>query len=94
MNDDEVVIRRGLDDNDEVLLTPPADKQGIETVRLPGSGDKPKNATGDTAETAKPVPVKPNGAGAAPSAAPGAPIAGNGGKSVRLDKPKPSATKS
>ena len=59
MNDDEVVIRRGLDEGDEILLSAPADAAGMETVRLPGSGDKPKEATGDTAQSAKPLPVPP-----------------------------------
>jgi RND family efflux transporter MFP subunit len=59
MNDDEVVIRRGLEANDEVLLTPPPDKADIETVRLPGSGNKPKVEAGDTTES-KAVPVKPS----------------------------------
>ena len=59
MNDDEVVIRRGLDEGDEVLLSAPLDAQGVETLRLPGSGDKPKEATGDTSQSARPLPVKP-----------------------------------
>jgi RND family efflux transporter MFP subunit len=59
MNDDEVVIRRGLDEGDEILLSAPVDAAGMETVRLPGSGDKPKEATGDTAQSAKPIPVPP-----------------------------------
>lgn len=69
MNDDEVVIRRGLEANDEVLLAPPANRAEVETVRLPGSGDKPKELTGDTTES-KPIPVKPSekGTARAPSA--------------------------
>lgn len=59
MNDDEVVIRRGVEDGDELLLSAPQNREGIETVRLPGSGDKPKEATGDTAKSAKPIPVTP-----------------------------------
>jgi RND family efflux transporter MFP subunit len=59
MNDDEVVIRRGLEEKDEVLLAPPPNKADVETVRLPGSGDKAKVETGDTTQS-KAVPVKPS----------------------------------
>jgi RND family efflux transporter MFP subunit len=68
MNDDEVVVTKGLEANDEVLLSPPANKAEIETVRLPGSGNKPKTETGDTTQS-KPVPVKPNDGKNASSAA-------------------------
>lgn len=67
MNDDEVVIRRGLDEGDEVLLSAPLDREGIETVRLPGSGDKPAETQGDTAPGAKPVPVPPGGTSTTPT---------------------------
>jgi RND family efflux transporter MFP subunit len=59
MNDDEVVIRRGLDAGDEVVLSAPLNREGIETVRLPGSGQTPRDATGDTAQSTKPLPVAP-----------------------------------
>jgi RND family efflux transporter MFP subunit len=65
MNDDEVVIRRGLESGDEVVLSAPLDREGVETIRLPGSGQKPRDASGDTAQTAKPLPVTPG-----PTAAP------------------------
>ena len=45
MNDEEVVIERGLDANDDVLLSPPLDHDKIAMTRLPGS----KVITGDTA---------------------------------------------
>jgi RND family efflux transporter MFP subunit len=59
MNDDEVVIVRGLDADDEVLLSPPDAQAQFETVRLPGSGNTPKPAGGDSAAGPKPVPVNP-----------------------------------
>ncbi|MBV6521680.1 MAG: hypothetical protein MNPFHGCM_01824 [Gemmatimonadaceae bacterium] len=58
MNDNEVVIVRGLEENAEVLLSSPSDKQGIATVRLPGSGGKPEPGPGDTTRS-RSVPVKP-----------------------------------
>ena len=70
MNDDEVVIRRGLEEGDEVLLSPPANREGIETVRLPGSGNRPKESRGDTAAEARPIPVPPPPAAGSRSAAP------------------------
>ncbi|MEP7346438.1 MAG: hypothetical protein ABI877_14300, partial [Gemmatimonadaceae bacterium] len=75
MNDDEVVIRRGLEEKDEVLLAPPPNKADVETVRLPGSGNKPKVETGDTTQST-PVPVKPSdakGTARAPSGRPAPP---------------------
>ncbi|MGQ0649424.1 MAG: efflux RND transporter periplasmic adaptor subunit [Gemmatimonadaceae bacterium] len=72
MNDDEVVIRRGLQNGDEIYLSPPANRGGVETVRLPGSGDKPKETQGDTARGSTPIPVKPEAPATPPrnSAAP------------------------
>lgn len=58
MNDDEVVITRGLAENDRVLLSPPADKDKLVLVRLPGSKAPPRPANGDTAVGAKQIPVK------------------------------------
>ncbi len=45
MNDEEVVIARGLAEDDEVLLSPPADRDNLKMVRLPGS----KVPSGDSA---------------------------------------------
>jgi RND family efflux transporter MFP subunit len=59
MNDDAVVILKGLDDGDEVFLSPPADPTGIETVRLPGSADKPKETPGDSAKS-RTIPLAPD----------------------------------
>ncbi len=61
MNDDEVVIAKGLKVDDRVLLTAPADHDHMEIERLPGSqageppagkavGDSAPVAGGDTAE--------------------------------------------
>jgi hypothetical protein len=61
MNDDEVVIVRGLDGDDRVLLLPPPDREQIALTRLPaGAPDSlpppPPPAGGDTAVRAAPVP--------------------------------------
>jgi len=50
MSDDEVVIVRGLEENDRVLLTPPLDHEHITLTRLPASvRDSLPVAGGDTA---------------------------------------------
>jgi hypothetical protein len=62
-NDNEIVIAKGLEKDDRVLLTPPADRDKIEMKTLPGAkpgtGGLPQPGPADTASTAKPVPVKP-----------------------------------
>jgi HlyD family secretion protein len=63
MNDEEVIIARGLDANDEVLLSPPLDHDKISMTRLPGS----KVISGDSASGQK-LPAAP-----APTAAPKSP---------------------
>jgi len=55
MNDDEVVVSKGLDEGDRVLLSPPEDKDKLELVRLPASEAPPKTG-GDTAVGARPIP--------------------------------------
>jgi hypothetical protein len=55
MNDNDVIIARGLDENDRVLLSPPVDKDKLTLVRLPGSTTPPK-AGGDTALGARTIP--------------------------------------
>ncbi len=72
MNDDEVIIKRGLAEGDRVLLSPPSDAAQLETIRLPGSGNVPKAGMGDSAVPARPVPVRP-GAAPQPTAPSGAP---------------------
>jgi RND family efflux transporter MFP subunit len=69
MNDDEVVILRGLEEDDRVLLTAPLDRDRISLVRLPGSkaGDSTRTRVGgDTAvdkvtipPAGQPAPVRP-----------------------------------
>ena len=44
MNDNEVVVRRGLARGDEVLLAPPADAASLETRRLPDAVATPASA--------------------------------------------------
>jgi len=56
MNDDEIIVTKGLEENDRVLLSPPPEKDRLKLVRLPGSEDRP-TAGGDT--TAPAVPLKP-----------------------------------
>ncbi|MFP5353923.1 MAG: efflux RND transporter periplasmic adaptor subunit [Gemmatimonadota bacterium] len=60
MNDDEIIIKRGLAEDDRVLLSPPADAAQLETVRLPGTGGVPQAKPGDSALPARPVPVRPD----------------------------------
>jgi hypothetical protein len=57
MNDDEVVVARGLDENDRVLLSPPADRGDLELVRLPGSPAPARR--GDTAAPRVPLANPP-----------------------------------
>lgn len=57
MNDDEVVVTRGLSENDRVLLSPPANKEKLALVRLSGT-DAP-TADGDSTRGRQQVPVTP-----------------------------------
>jgi hypothetical protein len=72
MNDNEIVVRRGVDKDDRVLLSVPSDKTGIKTVTIPGL--KPITAPTVGSDTAKgvtlpatkkspapPIPAKPKG---------------------------------
>jgi len=69
-NDNEIVVAKGLEKDDRVFLTPPADRDKIEMKTLPGAkpgtGGLPQPGPADTPSTAKPVPVKP----AVPAATP------------------------
>ena len=71
MNDNEIVVRRGVEAGERVLLAPPADRVGIQTVSIPGL--KPITAPvagGDTAKSVKaPIPATRTGAGSAPASA-------------------------
>jgi RND family efflux transporter MFP subunit len=71
MNDNEVIVARGLEPGDEVLLAAPANVASVSTVELPG---RPKSAApakpSDSAQRSTPVPAMPSPA--APAAAPAA----------------------
>ncbi len=80
MNDNEIVVRRGVAAGDRVLLTPPADHASVQTVVIPGlqpitapvaGGDTAKSAkvpaAGDTAKGAKAPSSAPRAAAAAPA---------------------------
>ncbi len=58
MSEDEIVITKGLEEGDRVLLSAPADRDRLALIRLPGStaGAPP---SGDTAASATPIPVAP-----------------------------------
>ena len=60
LNDNDVVIQRGLDITDHVLLSPPADKDKLKIEKLAGSRNVPASKPGDDAQPpAQAVPVKP-----------------------------------
>jgi RND family efflux transporter MFP subunit len=67
MNDDEVVITRGLNENDRVLLSPPAGHEKLALARLSG-GDAP-TVEGDSTQGRQQVPVTPPPGPASPPAA-------------------------
>lgn len=67
MNDDEVVIVKGLEEGDAVLMTPPPDRDALELARLPGSGAPPQGPSGDTAQR---TPVPAGGRPTSPSVPP------------------------
>ena len=53
MSDDEVVVLRGLGDNDRVLLAPPPDHETLKLAQLTGPSLKPKTSiAGDSARAA------------------------------------------
>jgi hypothetical protein len=68
MNDNEIVVRRGVEAGDRVLLAPPTDRTGISTSTIPGlmpttapiaggdTGKSVKMPSGSTAPTA-PAPT-------------------------------------
>lgn len=74
MNDNEIVVRRGVEAGDRVLLTPPTDRSGIETSTI--SGLMPTTAPvagGDTAKSVKLPSKEPAGSAPAPAAGTPAP---------------------
>ena len=69
--ENEIVIAKGLEKDDRVMLTAPADKDELTLKTLPGVKPvPPQPGAADTPSTAKPVPVRP-----APNAAPAPPAA-------------------
>jgi hypothetical protein len=93
MNDDEVVIVKGLDEGDRVLLTPPPNRDKLALVRLPGStagAVPPAHAGGDTALSRTLPPASPPAAAQAkpPAAAPAKPPAGTPAKRRAAAPPK------
>ena len=55
MNDNEIIVRKGLTKDDVVYLTPPADTSGIKTEKIEGlkpivpAAEKPATPTPDSA---------------------------------------------
>ena len=74
MNDNEIIVRRGLAKDDQVYLTTPADKEGIKTEIIPGLKPTIPGTTGDTAKAvtlpAKPTAAPPAGTKPVPVARP------------------------
>jgi len=59
-NENEIVIAKGLERDDRVMLTAPADRDKLELKTLPGTKPlPPQPGPADTPSTAKRVPVKP-----------------------------------
>jgi hypothetical protein len=66
MNDNEIVVKKGLTADDRVLLTVPTDKSDVKTVTIPGlkptvtpGGDTAKSVTLPAKADAKGVPAVP-----------------------------------
>jgi hypothetical protein len=64
MNDNEIIVRKGLAKGDLVLLARPADQNGIDTEKIPGlkpvsSGDSVKAVPPPEKPTSVTLPVKP-----------------------------------
>ena len=73
MNDDEVVIVKGLEEGQTVLLSPPLNRSELEVQRLPGSASMPPaGATGDTTQKTT-VPPSPPAEKKSPAPTPPAP---------------------
>jgi RND family efflux transporter MFP subunit len=58
MNDNEIIVRKGLAKEDRVLLTPPPDKATLKTVVIPGLKPMTPGVSGDSAKSVT-LPVKP-----------------------------------
>jgi RND family efflux transporter MFP subunit len=77
MNDNEIVVRRGVEAGDRVLLAPPTDRSGIATSTIPGlmpttapiaGGDTAKSVKMPTKAPAPPAPAVTGTGAAAPAA--------------------------
>jgi RND family efflux transporter MFP subunit len=69
MNDNEIVVRRGVEPGDRVLLTPPADRSGVSTSTIPGlMPTTAPIAGGDTAKSMKMPSKEPARSAPTPSA--------------------------
>jgi RND family efflux transporter MFP subunit len=70
MNDNEIVVRRGLSAGERVLLTPPTDKAGIKTEIIAGLKPQAPPAAAADAPKGVSVPVKTATPASTPAAAP------------------------
>lgn len=84
MNDEDVVVTRGLSADDRVLLTPPADRERLPFEKLAG-GTRPRSLGSDTPNRSNLVPVTPTpaGTGTAATRAPKQAAQGSAGASRR-----------
>ena len=61
-NDNEIIVKKGLSQDDRVFLTPPPDKASIKTEAIPGLQPAvPSSTGGDTAKSVT-LPAKPDSA--------------------------------
>jgi hypothetical protein len=58
-NDNEVIVKRGLDEKDRVYLRPPANKESIKTEVIEGLKPLQDTTTGDTRGVSLPVTKAP-----------------------------------
>jgi RND family efflux transporter MFP subunit len=65
INDTHIVVARGLEEGDEVMLVPPVNSEGIEVIRLPAGAVSPKDAA--RSKTVPAVPGAKIGATTAPA---------------------------
>jgi hypothetical protein len=67
-NDNEIVVKKGLAEDDRVFLTPPADKATVKTEIVPGlQPTVPQSVGGDTAKSVT-LPAKADSSKAGPAA--------------------------
>ena len=75
MNDNEIVVRRGVEAGDRVLLTPPTERSGIATSTIPGlmpttapvaGGDTARSVKMPTKDSVRSAPTPPAAAVSAP----------------------------